>query len=216
MGNILLVKGGTVIKIQNKLPKVKEQLHLDLINDGWVPMKEPKKLSSAILISIPIMFINALISIVIINMFSTISLNEFGITSSLSINIDLGVIIWVFLLIIFHELIHLLFIPNFLKSRKTMIGFTLFGCYVHTEEELSKSRYILVTIAPFIILSIILPLILGVFGLLSSTFKSLVLLNSMASSLDILMLILLLTQIPKKASLRNNGTKTYWKIDLSS
>lgn len=203
---------GILMKILNKLPKSNPRLHLDLIKSGWVPMKEPKNLISAILLSIPLMIVAAIISIGIINIFSSISLSDFGLTSnSLSIAINLDIIFWLVLLIILHELLHLIFIPNFIKSEKTYVGLTLFGGFVITEEEIFKSRYLFITIAPFMILSIILPLLLGVFGLLTPTLKFLILLNSMASSVDILNLLLLIKQVPNHAILKNNGTNTYWK-----
>ncbi|WP_338323605.1 DUF3267 domain-containing protein [Halobacillus salinus] len=116
------------------------------------------------------------------------------------------------MLIVIHELLHLVFVPNFIKSDKTYIGLTYFGGYVLTEESIAKSRYLLVTVAPFVILSILLPITLGLLGILTPLLKVLILINAMASSVDILNLILLLTQVPKAAVLKNNGTKTYWKL----
>ncbi|MDR7079835.1 magnesium-transporting ATPase (P-type) [Neobacillus niacini] len=200
------------MKILNKLPKSNPGLHLDLIKSGWVPMKEPKNLISAILFSIPLMVVAAIISIGIISIISSISLSEFGFTSnSISISINLGIIFWLVLLVILHELLHLIFIPQFIQSEKTYVGLTLFGGFVVTEEEIPKSRYLFITIAPFMILSIILPLLLGVFGLLTPTLKFLIVLNSMASSVDILNLLLIIKQVPNHAILKNNGTNTYWK-----
>ncbi|WP_246055223.1 DUF3267 domain-containing protein [Pseudalkalibacillus caeni] len=117
----------------------------------------------------------------------------------------------IFLLVVIHELLHLVFIPDFLKSKSTSVGLTIFGGFVYTEEEISKPRYILVTIAPFIILSVALPLFLGGLGWLTPTLKFVILLNALASSVDILNLIILLTQVPKNGKLRSNGMKTYWK-----
>ncbi|MGP4108476.1 DUF3267 domain-containing protein [Virgibacillus sp. L01] len=175
-------------------------------------MKEPENVWTAILLSIPFMLLNAIISISILNVFSSISLSEFGLSSdSISITINVGVIIWIISLIILHELLHLIFIPNFIKSQKTFIGFTLFGGYVLTEEEILKSRYIVVTIAPFVLISIILPIVLSLIGILTPTIKILILLNAMASSVDILSVVLVVTQVPRKTILTNNGTKTYWK-----
>ncbi|SDQ79347.1 Putative zincin peptidase [Virgibacillus subterraneus] len=200
------------MKIQNKMPEADEQLHLNLVNNDWIPMKEPKSVWAATVLSIPFMLLNAIISISILNVFSTITLSEFGLSSdSISITINLDVIIWIFSLIILHELLHLTFIPNFIKSQKTFIGLTPFGGYVLTEEEILKSRYIVVTIAPFVLISIILPIVLSLIGILTPTIKILILLNAMASSVDILNVVLLLTQVPRKTILTNNGTKTYWK-----
>jgi Putative zincin peptidase len=200
------------MKILNKLPKSNPSLHLDLIKNGWVPMKEPKNLLTAILLSIPLMIVAAIICIGVINIFSTTSLSDFGLTpDSISITINLGIIFLLVLLLVLHELLHLIFIPNFIKSKKTYIGLTLFGGFVITEEEISKSRYIFITLAPFMIISIILPLILSVFGLLTTTLKFLIILNSMASSVDMLNLLLIIKQVPKNATLKSNGPDTYWK-----
>ncbi|MEH7180211.1 DUF3267 domain-containing protein [Neobacillus vireti] len=200
------------MKIVTKFPKGNPGLYSDLIKSGWVPLKEPKNLISAILLSIPLMIVAAIISIGIINIFSSFSFGEFGLTSdSISININLGIIFWLFLLLILHELLHLIFIPNFIQSEKTYTGLTFFGGFVITEEEISKSRYLFITIAPFMILSIIMPFLLGGLGLLTPTLKFLIILNSMASSVDILNLLLIIKQVPKHAILKNNGTNTYWK-----
>jgi Putative zincin peptidase len=201
------------VKIKNKLPQYNERLHFELIKNEWVPMKEPKHLISAIFLSIPLMIINALISVGIINMLSTVSLKDFGIehqTDSILFTINLGIIFFIILLVILHELLHLIFIPHFIKSKNTFIGLTLLGGFVATEEKISKSRYILITIAPFIIISVILPLILGFFGVLTSTLKFLIILNSMSSSVDILNLLLIIKQVPNNGILKSNGHKTYW------
>lgn len=203
------------MKLLRELPKCSPHLHVELIKNSWIPLKEPKNLTSAILLSTPLMIVAAIITIGVINIFSSISLNEFGLNpDAISININLSGVLGVFLLLILHELLHLIFIPNFTKSEKTYIGFTLFGGFVITEEEISKPRYIFITMAPFIIISIILPLILSAFGLLTTTLKFLILLNSMASSVDILNLLFIIKQVPKNATLKSNGPNTYWKNDV--
>lgn len=200
------------MKILNKLPKGNPNLHVDLIKNGWIPMKEPKNLTSAILLSIPLMIVASMISIGVINIFSSISLRDFGFTSGgISITINLSVIFGIVLLLIIHELLHLIFIPNFFRSEKTSVGLTLFGGFVITEEEISRSRYMLITIAPFMIISIIFPLVISAFGLLTTTIKFLIILNSMGSSVDLLNLLLILKQVPKNATLKSNGSNTYWK-----
>lgn len=206
--------GGRVyqMKIINKIPKSNEKIHVDLIHNDWILLKEPNTLLVTFLASIPIMLINILISIGAINSFSDITLKEFGIASeSFTITIRLDVIIGIFLLVVIHELIHLLMVPNFMKSKRTFIGLTFFGGFVYTEEEITKKRFIIITIAPFVILSIFLPLILGLLGFLTPTLKFLILLNAASSSVDIFNLFLVLAQIPKNSILRSNGMKTYWK-----
>lgn len=201
------------IKVIHKFPKTDEKTHFNLIHNGWIQLKEPKTLLITILASIPIMVINTLISIGLINIFSEITLKEFGITAeSFAITIRLDALIGIFLTLVIHELIHLLFIPDFMKSKKTFIGVTFFGGYVYTAEEISKTRYIIISIAPFIILSIFLPSILGLLGLLTPIVKFLILLNAASSSVDLFNLFLVLTQVPKGSVLKSNGMKTYWKV----
>ncbi len=195
----------------NKLPKSNPTTHLELVENEWIPLKEPKNLISAILLSTPLMVIAASISIGMINIFSSISLSDFGIKpDEITITINLSMILWLFFLLVVHEFIHLILVPNFMKSEKTYVGITLFGGFVLTEEEISKSRYILITIAPFVIISIILPLVLSSLGLLTTTLKFLIILNAMSSSVDLLNL-LIIKQVPKNAILKSNGPNTYWK-----
>ncbi|PJO42992.1 DUF3267 domain-containing protein [Lysinibacillus xylanilyticus] len=204
------------MKFLYKLPKSNPNLHLDLIKNGWIPMKEPKNLISAILLSIPLMIVASMISIGVINIFSSISWRDFGFTSGgISININLSGIFGIVFLLIIHELLHLMFIPNFMKSEKTSVGLTLFGAFVMTEEKISKPRYTFITIAPFIIISVIFPLILSICGLLTTTIKFLIILNSMGSSVDLLNVLLIIKQVPKNATLTSNGANTYWKNALA-
>ncbi|ETI70882.1 DUF3267 domain-containing protein [Neobacillus vireti] len=127
--------------------------------------------------------------------------------------IDLRLIIGIFLMLIIHEFIHLFFIPNFIKSKDTYMGLTFFGGYVHTEQSLTKARFLLISIAPFVILSILLPLILGIFGQLTGSLMFFIILNSMGACVDILGFMLVLVQVPKEGVIRINGTRTYWKVE---
>ncbi|WP_284141550.1 MULTISPECIES: DUF3267 domain-containing protein [unclassified Virgibacillus] len=206
------------MKIKIGIPKVDNKKHIKLLENGWNPLKEPKSVGRAILLSIPLMIFNAFITVGVIEIFSSISLKEFGIdptSDSLSISINLVGIVSLFLLIVIHELLHLVFIPNFIESKKTFIGFTLFGGYVLTEEVMSRSRYLLITISPFVIISIFLPILFSLLGILTPAFKIIILVNAMASSVDILNLILLFVQVPKGAKLISNGSKTYWKEEIN-
>jgi len=204
------------MNIQNKLPNYNKSRHTELLKEQWIPLKEPHSLMSAIFISVPFMIVSTLMSIGIIKIINDISFSEFGWSAgSFSFTINLSVILGLLFLVIFHELLHLVFIPNFLRSNKTYIGLTLFGGFVVSEEEISRARYIVITIAPFIIISVLLPIILGALGLLTPLLKFLIVLNAMSSSVDLLNLLLIVKQVPRNASLINNGHKTYWKQQTS-
>ena len=164
------------------------------------------------------MILNTLLSIAALNMFSPFSLADLGINSlqTITLTINLQDIAYLIGLIFIHEIIHLVFVPGFLVSDKTFLGITYFGGFVYSEEEISKSRYILITLAPFILLSIILPGILGALDLLNPLAKVLILLNAMSSGVDMLTLVFVLIQVPADVYFTSNGIRTYWKrIDKS-
>jgi hypothetical protein len=110
-----------------------------------------------------------------------------------------------------HELLHLAFIPGFIRSDKTYLGIVYAGVYVSTEEVLTRKRFIIISLVPFIVLSILLPLVLGAAGMLGSGLVLLALLNALGSSVDILGLLLVITQSPPGARLLCIGMDTYWK-----
>ncbi|MFB6467855.1 DUF3267 domain-containing protein [Cytobacillus sp. Hz8] len=201
------------MKFTSKLPVFDEKLHAELIIENWKPLKEPNNFLMGLL-SIPFIIIGAFIPIGIIQLVTPFTINEFGISGdgSFVINLNFLYIFLVLLSIILHELIHLMFIPNYFKSNCTYIGITVFGGFVATEEVLSKNRFILTTLAPFTILSIFLPIILGTIGILPLAVKVLIILNGAASSVDLLTFVIIISQVPNLTMLRNNGNKTYWKI----
>jgi hypothetical protein len=140
------------VKVASEIPKVNEITHLKLTKNGWIPLKEPKSLISAMLLSVPLMILAGGLSSFIIMLTAGLSLKEFGLSGdSFTFKINLGVMFSIFLLVIFHELLHLLFIPNFVKSAKTAIGLTFWGGFVVSEEEISRTRYIFITLAPYVI-----------------------------------------------------------------
>lgn len=72
-------------------------------------------------------------------------------------------------------------------------------------------RYIVISLAPFIVLSVVLPVILGVAGMLSTGLIILAMLNALGSSVDILGLILAIMQAPPGSKIVCRGMDTYWK-----
>ena len=199
--------------IRNRFPRVDSERHQYLLDNQWTLVKGPKSIALTILLSIPLMFLNAFIAFWIIKIFDGITFEEFGVgASSVEISFNLVYILgFILILAISHELMHLIFVPNFIKSKKTYIGLTYFGAYVHSEEIITKIRFIIITIAPFFIISIILPIMLSFFGLLTPFIKLIVLVNAASSSVDILTLITILIYVPSGASLVSNGSKGYWK-----
>jgi hypothetical protein len=205
------------IKLTIGVPEVNTSRDTGLINDRWIPLREPKNIMATLLLSIPIMAVCALITLAIASIFVPLSAAYFGIgTDQISITISLPFIAGIVILLAAHEFVHLLMIPGFARSDKTYIGLTYLGGFVYTEEIISKPRHIAVSVMPFLAISILLPVILGIAGLLNPGIILLTVLNSLGSSVDIFGLMLALTQVPAGARLTYNGMVTYWKIDSLS
>ncbi len=203
------------MKYARKIPQADPELREALLAEGWKIIKEPQSLFFAFIFAIPFMIINALMCyliLLLLNPSYTNMINDFLFSGSWSFTIRFDNIIYVYLFVIAHEFVHLLFIPNFYRSEKTYIGIKPWGGFVFSTEKLSKGRFLLVTIAPFVVISVLIPIILGLSDLLSGFLLFLVFLNAFASSVDILNATLIATQVPNGSSIVNNGFETYFRL----
>ena len=155
------------------------------------------------------MLINGLIINSVFSLFGYSFLQVFPL-DSFSIQIRLDYLFFTYLVVILHEIIHLILIPNFKKSEITFFGIKVWGGFVFTKEKIGRNRYILISIAPFIILSIFLPLIIGVLNLLNGIFVFLAFINALASSINVLNIFLIFLQVPSEGLIVNNGFETYY------
>ena len=141
-----------------------------------------------------------------------------SIFNTTTFNITFNISKLIFYILIFlvlistHEFIHLVCIPNFLKSEKTYWGITFYGGFVATTEKISKSRFVIISIMPFLFISIIFPLIMALLGFLSNSIIFFCFINAAASSVDILNLFIILFQVPNNSHIVNNGNETYYKL----
>lgn len=204
------------MKYIKKIPPTDSDFSNMLISTGWKKIKEPSNLNEAIFKSIPFMIINGIIFMVIAYCIYP-PIEEFINSKnsiSITLNINIMTILYIaitFLFMTIHEFIHACFIPDFLKSDKTYWGINVLFGFVCTTEKIKKSRYIIISIMPFILLSIIFPLILSTFGLLNEFILFLCLLNAMGSCIDFLNIWNILRQAPNGSYIVNNGGETYYK-----
>ena len=198
-----------------KIPLADKVLGNELISEGWTKLKEPSNLIISTLISVPFMFINGVI-FMIIAFYLYPPLKELlsSESPSFSIRVNLFTLIYVAIIFVFmtvHEFLHACFIPNGLKSDKIYWGINGFFGFVFTTEKIKKGRFLIISIMPFILLSVILPFILNILGLLNGYTILLCLVNAMGSCVDCLNMCLVAIQVPNGSHIVNNGFETYFK-----
>ncbi len=125
-----------------------------------------------------------------------------------------GFLVSLILVLIVHEFVHTLAHPGSGFYKESVVGFwpQKVLLYAIFNGELSRKRFILVLLMPFVMLSII-PIVISFLG--DSYFfwlAYMTILNAFVSSGDILEVITILRQVPKNARIRRNGWNYYWKI----
>lgn len=204
------------MKFVAKMPHTDKELSRQLLSEGWKKIKEPDTFLYAVLFSLPFAFICGGVTFLFLYWISP-SLWNFisdknGFEISIQINlITIFYIIGIFVFMLFHELIHVLLIPNVFKSNKTLYGISFAFGFVFTTEIIKKDRYILISVMPYIILSIVLPLILETIGLLNVYIVLLCIINAIGACVDFLNACRVLIQVPNGASIINNGFETFYK-----
>jgi hypothetical protein len=203
------------VKYVKRSPQTDRELSALLIAEGWKKIKEPSSFFHLLLLSIPFMAVNCIIAYLFIGPFYNPFIQVIQLIESSSISFVINIytleyLMGIYVMIVIHEFIHAVCIPDFLRSNETYWGLKIYGGFVCTTQKLTKGNYILICIAPFLILSVIMPLIAGVLGIKSEFLFPLFFLNAIASSIDILNMVLILFQTPQKSIIINNGFETYY------
>jgi len=118
-----------------------------------------------------------------------------------------------------HELIHAFSHPGLGMTDETYIGiWPVKGVfYAHYGGAMSRNRFLWVFCTPILVLSLLpLGIVLLFHPFLSQSvlicLAALSAFNGVAASGDILGVILIATQVPRAAMVRNKGWETYWKL----
>lgn len=199
-----------------KIPPTDKEMSIKLISEGWTKLKEPSNLGIATSLSVPFMFINGAISIAVSSYLypplKELFSSEHGFSITFTVNLfTLIYVAVIFIFMIIHEFLHACFIPNILKSTQIYWGINGFFGFVYTTEKIKKSRFPIISIMPFILLSVVLPFIMNLLGLLNGSTIFLCLINAMGSCVDCLNICLVASQVPKGSYIVNNGFETYFK-----
>ncbi|ACA43830.1 DUF3267 domain-containing protein [Clostridium botulinum] len=121
-------------------------------------------------------------------------------------------VVFIYFIIIMpvHEILHSLAFPNF---KQTIFGFIPKGLvsYSFFKGKISRKRLIIFLIFPFIILTILPTIGLSFIRIKNNFVYVIIIINAVASYVDILTIFVLLLQVPKSTCIKNIGNKTYWK-----
>jgi len=94
------------VKFIKRIPPADQELTEKLLAEGWKKLKEPSNVGMAILLSVPFMFINGIITMAIIYYLSSPLKHNLNSDSfSFTITIDLITILYIFLFMLLHELV---------------------------------------------------------------------------------------------------------------
>lgn len=200
------------LKIIKSIPKTDKEVEIKYLEEGWKKLREPKNIILYMILSIPLMLFLGIITMIIIKTFSTFTMKDLGFTNEgFMLTINIPIILSFFVLIYIHEILHVLLVPNFIKSSRTFLGITWFGGFAYTEEEISRNRFLVISMLPFFIISIIFPFLLNLFGILTTSIKIISILNALSSCVDLLNFIIVIFQVPKGSKMVMNGQATYYK-----
>lgn len=203
------------MKYIKKIPKEDQVRTRELLSNGFQRLKEPKSIGAAMGVSLPLSVV-----LMVLNGLWCYFLDPsmFGFSNGngilLQITVDLKILLYlagIMAYTLVHEAIHAVFIPKVWESRKTYWGFNgMFG-FVYSEEVLSRERFLLVSVMPLLILSFVFPLLMWTAGLWSRYMIFLSVLNAGGACVDLLNMILVAVQVPRKGKVVSNGYASFYK-----
>lgn len=185
--------------------------------DGWSSIREPGPILMQV-IAIPVAF---LLLILLSVLFVLAVPGQFHDHRIMTLTFPLvPMVIILVLLIPVHELIHAFCTPHMGMTERTLIGIwpSRLLCYAYYEGSMSRNRFLVTFLGPFVVLSLfpIAIVALGRFVPISFELVSdlifLSMVNGAAASGDFIGFVLVLLQIPPNAQVRNLGWRTFWKL----
>jgi hypothetical protein len=185
------------------------EAHFQLDEDEWSKLKEPAAWFAIWIIGVPtgiLLFVTSSVVIVRWTYISTDGISLAGIVGVfIATNLGLG-------------LIHLIFHPGFGLSSKSLLGLVMphLSMICQYEGSMSRERFLIMIIAPFVILTVFLLLLSVVVPLSSWIIGSVILFSALAEGADLYGFFLILLRILPGAVIRNVGWSTYWRPNEES
>lgn len=203
------------MKLIKKIPPEDPSRSEALVAAGWQRLKEPKNVTAATMVAMPIAFILMFLNILFIFWIHPSwrgLLPEGGYSLEFVIGFNfLLKLLGIFAMLLLHELIHALFIPRFFRSDLSFMGFNGIVGFVYTEEIIGRARFLLVSVMPLLLLSFVMPLVFVGAGILSPYLIFLSILNAGGACVDVLNMLLVLRQVPRRGRIVSNGYRTFYR-----
>jgi hypothetical protein len=182
--------------------------------NGWTPLREPKPLLLNVM-AVPISILAVVVLAVAWNRAPTISVNlESSIFGRFAPLVYVVAVLFVgFLGLVFvHELIHALGCPQFGFSRHTVLGVWPSRLLFYTGHTggMSRNRWLIIYLLPFLVLSVLPLLVCRTFDLDSPLLHIVSVVHGLFSGGDIVLVLLILLQVPGAATMQNQGWSTWW------
>ena len=197
-----------------KLPAADRELSKRLAREGWIKLKEPSNLPLATLLSFPFALLLPAVTACLgyflkPELFDFLRGDSVGVYFRIDVSFVLFLIgIWLYMFI--HEMLHALLIPDFIRSEKTVWGLNGAFGFVFTTEPIKKWRFLVISIMPFLLLSIGALGVFRLLGILNGYTLLLCLINASGSCVDFLNITLISFQVKKGCTIINNGFETWY------
>jgi hypothetical protein len=199
-------------------PPDADDFHPD--ESGWRKLREPSSyaliaVGSLIGVPVGIAFAYLWSQVQVQPISIQLNLSLFGSWAPVAVLVMLPLLALAFflLLIAIHELLHALACPKYGLSRETVIGVwpSRLMPYAGHLGEMPCWRYLVMALAPFLVLSV-LPLLIAAFvERTPSTLALLSTVNALCCGGDFVLVAVIASQIPLRAAVRNKGWATYWR-----
>jgi hypothetical protein len=198
---------------------IPEEAEFDPQAKGWASIREPGPLLLNVL-GVPAALLMAVIAIGLVSLArkgGPQAIWRFAEGDPTTVPI-LPILAVIFLSIPLHELLHVFAHPHFGLSSDSVLGFWLSRglFYAHFEGEMSRNRFLVVFAMPFLVLSLLPVVVIALIGestssMLPGYLVIVALVNSVLAAGDALGFVLMISQIPGTAVVRNKGWRSFWK-----
>ena len=171
-------------------------------NQGWTLLREPKP-KAMMLRGLVMAVVLGLGALLLWIAFAPLKINEFNLLWSL---------VAIPFCVPLHEVSHALAFPAAGWNDRTVFGFwpSRLAFYAYYRGCLSRNRTVTILVFPFLLLSIVPLLTCGVLGIAPSVVVYASICNAFLSSIDLVSILLVLSQVPGKAVIRQQDGKAWW------